>query len=762
MTIKIAGKTTQKIFTASGPLTVAASMLSLMIGAHSALAQTAAPTQELTTLDEIIVTAQRREQNLQDVPLSVATVGGEKLDVLNSGTADIKALSARIPSLQIESSFGRTFPRFYIRGLGNTDFDLNASQPVSLVYDEVVLENPILKGFPVFDLERVEVLRGPQGTLFGRNTPAGIVKFDSKKPTQETNGYGSLSYGRFNAVKAEGAIGGGLIADKLAARVSLLYQRQDNWVDNTLTPQNGDLEGFDEFAGRLQILATPTEKLSVLLSGQVRSLDGTARVFRANILSTGSNQLNSNYNRFQVSQDGLNFQNLNTYNVSGTIKYDFGPVTLTSVTAYWNGNLRSRGDIDGGYGASFAPPSGPGFIPFWAQSQDDVPSLNQFTEEVRLSSNGSGPFTYQVGFFYFDEAIDIDSFSFPTPTSLVPDIAVHQRQDSIAWGLFGSATYAFTDKFSVTGGVRYNDDSRDFTAQRTVGGPQPLTVTREVGDSLVTWDVSATYKATDDVNLYARVASGYRAPSIQGRILFGDDVSTARSEKILSVEGGVKSKLFDNRVRFNLTGFYYTMDDQQLTAVGGGVNFNRLINAANTEGYGFEADLEAKVAENFLVTAGLSYNHTRLDDPNLETRVCGSPCTILDPTRVDPTILFGDPRIASLNGNSLPQAPRWIFNVTARYGVPVGNDGEVFAYTDWAYRSKINFFLYDSVEFSDDTLIEGGLRIGYLNKRHDYELAFFLRNITGNNSITTAVDFNNLTAGVNEPRIWGVEAKIRF
>src|SRR5687768_12614749 len=114
---------------------------------------------------DIVVTATRRSENLQDIPLSVATISDETLAVVSSGGADIRGLSGRVPSLNIESSFGRTFPRFYIRGLGNTDFDLNASQPVSLVYDEVVLENPILKGFPAFDVDRIEVLRGPQGTL---------------------------------------------------------------------------------------------------------------------------------------------------------------------------------------------------------------------------------------------------------------------------------------------------------------------------------------------------------------------------------------------------------------------------------------------------------------------------------------------------------------------------------------------------------------------------------------------------------------------
>ncbi len=153
--------------------------------AQPAPAQPAADQSE--GVGDIVVTAQRREERLQDVPVSVATISEETLTAVNSGGADIRGLSGRVPSLNIESSFGRTFPRFYIRGLGNTDFDLNASQPVSLVYDDVVLENPILKGFPPFDVDRIEVLRGPQGTLFGRNTPAGIVKFDTMKPGSGNN-----------------------------------------------------------------------------------------------------------------------------------------------------------------------------------------------------------------------------------------------------------------------------------------------------------------------------------------------------------------------------------------------------------------------------------------------------------------------------------------------------------------------------------------------------------------------------------------------
>ncbi|HEY6352957.1 MAG TPA: TonB-dependent receptor plug domain-containing protein, partial [Burkholderiaceae bacterium] len=157
----------------------------------------AAAAPEPGKLPVVTVTAERRTENIRDVPSSISTISPELLDAINTGGQDLRGLSGRVPNLNIESSFGRAFPRVYIRGYGNTDFRLNASQPVSLVYDDVVQENPILKGFPVFDVERVEVFRGPQGTLFGRNTPAGVVKFDSVQPTKTFEGYGAVTAGTF-------------------------------------------------------------------------------------------------------------------------------------------------------------------------------------------------------------------------------------------------------------------------------------------------------------------------------------------------------------------------------------------------------------------------------------------------------------------------------------------------------------------------------------------------------------------------------------
>jgi iron complex outermembrane receptor protein len=183
----------------------------LMAIAGTASAQEAAPGQ----LDEVIVSADRRDENVRDVPSSVSAVSAATLDILSTGGQDVRLLASRVPSLNVESSFGRAFPRFYIRGYGNGDFRLNASQPVSLIYDEVVQENPILKGFPIFDLDQIEVLRGPQGTLFGRNTPGGVVKFDSIRPAPELGGYVNVSEATYNTANLEGAINLPRLSDEL-------------------------------------------------------------------------------------------------------------------------------------------------------------------------------------------------------------------------------------------------------------------------------------------------------------------------------------------------------------------------------------------------------------------------------------------------------------------------------------------------------------------------------------------------------------------
>ena len=204
--------------------------------------------------------------------------------------------------------------------------------------------------------------------------------------------------------------------------------------------------------------------------------------------------------------------------------------------------------------------------------------------------------------------------------------------------------------------------------------------------------------------------------------------------------------------RASFSVYDYTVKNQQLTVVGGTSNVTQLINAAKTLGHGAEANFEAFVTPDFKVTAGGSYNFTKIDDPTLSVAKCGS-CTITNPVTA-----LGNPLI---NGNPLPQAPKWIANVTARYNIHTAN-GNFFVLTDWAYRSEINFFLYEAKEFVGKSLLEGGLRAGYNWDEGKYEVAVFARNITNTQRIVGAIDFDNLTGFVNDPRQVGVQFKGAF
>ena len=731
-------------------------------------------------LATVTTTAQRVEQDAQNVPVSITTVSDEKLDVLKAAGADVRFLSARVPSVIAESSFGRAFPRFYIRGFGNTDFDLNATQPVSLVYDDIPYENPILKGYPAFDLESVEVLRGPQGTLFGRNTPGGIIKFDSVKPSQEFDAYVKASYGTYDTAEFEGAIGGP-ITSKLSGRLSAIHQLRSDYVSNGFTGEEDVYEGFETTAIRGQLLYEHSDSFSALLNVHGLENEGSARLFRANIIDIGGG-FSEDFDRNTVFFDGGagNPLTQDSFGVNLRLEKDFGNGwDATYIYGNETTSTFSRGDIDGGFGAGFLGEGnfGPGDVLFFpSESSGGVDDLTQETHELRFAFDNGGALRAQTGIFLFDEEVDITSLSYDT---FAPGQPVNGRatrsQTSESVGVFASLSYDLTDQLTVSGGLRYTDDEKDFTVERTLspfgaGALGPISDT--VSDEQVSFDLSATYALNDDVNLYGRVAQGYRGPSVQGRLVFGDTVSEADSETVISYEAGVKSELWDNRVRLNTGVFFYEVSDQQLTVVGGIDNTVQLINADKGEAYGFEADLEAVITENFLVTAGLSYNHTEIKDDLLISPGCGVPCTLLDPAVFD---VSGDiVQVApggmaptggtllgyNLSGNSFPNAPEWIGNVTARYAIPFGS-GEFYAFTDWAYKGNTNFFLYESEEFQQDGYWEGGLRAGYAWEE-GYDVALFGRNITGEDALTGGIDFTSFTGFINEPTIWGIEVRRDF
>jgi iron complex outermembrane receptor protein len=713
----------------------------------AALAQTA----QSNELQTVTVTAQRRTENIKEVPVSVTAIKGEKLDVLVSGGADIRLLAGKTPSLNVESSNGRTFPRFYIRGYGNTDFSTFASQPVSLIYDDIVQENPILKGFPIFDLAGVEVLRGPQGTLFGRNTPAGVVKFESEKPNfKKVEGYYNLSYGSHGTANVEGAVNVPL-SDKWAMRVSTLRQHRDDYIDNysdvAKTHKTGELDGYNEHSERVQFLYKPDTTFSALFNVHQRTTNGSARLFRANLIKKGTNDIVDGYDLDSLVTNAQNFQNLKTNGANARITWDLGPVIFHSITGYEAvGSYYSRGDIDGG------TPQGPGFIPFQSETGGFIDDLKQYSQEFRVESKNTGPLNWQAGVYYFKEDVTGGSDGYNSTTGARTSRQASE-QNNKAWAAFGSVTYNINDALSVRGGIRYTDDKKDFRTVTAIGfnpvGPS------SVGESKdkISWDLSSTYKLNRDVNLYARIATGFRAPSIAPASTFAPvGITVADAETITSYEGGIKADLFERRARVAFSLYDYDIKNQQLTVVGGNSNVTKLINAKKTAGRGLELDFEGLVTPDLRIGASTSYNFTEIRDPSLSLSKCAA-CTITDPLNAAGNVV--------IDGNPLPQAPKWIANLNARYSMPVA-DGEFYVYTDWSYRSKINFLLYESKEFTGKPLTEGGLRLGYIWADGKYEVAAFGRNILDQRRITGGIDFNNLTGFTNEPRTYGVQFKGNF
>ena len=727
--------------------------IALVSPAYAQLQQPPSSDPESRTLDTLIVTAQRRSEDLQEVPVSISVVETETLRDITASAPDILVLGSRVPSVHAESSFGRTFPRFYIRGLGNTDFDLNANHPISMVYDDVVLENPTLKGFPIFDLDRIEVLRGPQGTLFGRNTPGGVLKFESVRPDFTNDGYLRVGAGRFDLLTMEAAQSA-TINESSAIRVSALYQDRGEVAQNTRIANDGRAD-FEESALRAQWLLRPNDDFEALLQVRARNLDGGSAIFRANAVQRGSNRLVEGLDRFSFSHDGSADLDVETVGGSAKLSWNFDAFRLLSISAYESVEMFARGDVDGGFGASFAPPFGPGFIPFPAESGDGIPSHRQLTQELRLESAGDGATDWQLGVFYFDEDLRLDNVSYNTFAGSAVNGLARQRQETQALALFGSVGYALTEQWRVGAGLRYTQDDKDFVAERLLSpiGAGPLAPIRvDPSDTNLSGDLNVNFAASETVNVYARLATAYRAPSIQGRLLFGNVVSVADSEEITSFEVGSKAELWDRRARIGFSLYRYNLDDAQLTAVGGAANFNTLVNAKEVRGDGAELDLELLLGDYLTLSSGFSYNRTEIQDSGLFVQPCGGGCTVLDPS--------AGPGLVSIDGNSLPQAPRRIANVALNYVRPLG-EGELQLGTDWSHRSEVNFFLYNSLEFIGPALTEGGLRVGYGWDNNRYQLSAYGRNITDRKIAVGGVDFNNLTVFLNEPRSYGLQFEIR-
>ncbi|MDP5053194.1 MAG: TonB-dependent receptor, partial [Congregibacter sp.] len=310
-------------------------------------------------------------------------------------------------------------------------------------------------------------------------------------------------------------------------------------------------------------------------------------------------------------------------------------------------------------------------------------------------------------------------------------------------------------RLTLTAGLRYTDDEKDAVNVRFANGaPSETLPDISLQDDNISWDLAFSYAASDSGQVYGRIASAFRAPTIQDRLEDDPTVTTADSETILSYEIGYKAQY--EKLRYNVAAFYYVIDDIQLTAVGGANNSTTLLNGEEGTGYGVEFELEYAVSNNLTFSGGFGYNKTEINDSSLAVAPCGSGlCTVTDPLNAA--------GLALIDGNPFQHAPEWTGNFEIDYVYPLqGGNAEIYVFSDWKFRGETNDFLYESIEFTTDTQFEGGLRLGYRSIANNYQLGFFARNITDEENVLGGIDFANLLAYTNEPRTFGLEASYRF
>jgi iron complex outermembrane receptor protein len=396
----------------------------------------------------------------------------------------------------------------------------------------------------------------------------------------------------------------------------------------------------------------------------------------------------------------------------------------------------------------------------------------QITQEFRALTNWDGPLQAQGGVYFFYENVEAADNDYCTPgstTNTCPQTQLWSFQDTTvsrqrndAEAVFGSIDYAVTQSFKATAGVRGTEDHKEFATLYSDTVPPPTApLSASAGASNISWDVDGTYSITPDVNVYARVGTGFRAPSF-GPPAAGLPVQVARSEKVISYETGIKADLLDRKLRLSWDAYYYDVKDQQLTAVGGSANVIQLINAQKTVGKGSELELDFHPIPSVTFNLSGSYNDTRIEDPTLAVAPCfnwsfavpGQGCTVTNP--------INGAGLAMINGNSLPEAPRWVGDVGLKYEYPLVNNSSVYAYTDLSTRSSMNLVLYESKEFIAAPLTQVGLRLGYTWNSDKYDVAAFCRNCANQIRVIGAIDFDDALGYINDPRIFGAQFRAKF
>jgi iron complex outermembrane receptor protein len=752
-------------------------VLAGVAGAAMMMAAGQAAAQDATALEEIVVTAQKRSENLQDVPVSVTAFTADQLKDQRVG--DVLALSGLSPGLQIKTDDNAANPRIFIRGIGVNDFNPATASAIGVYVDGVYVASPLAQMAGFYDLQQVEVLRGPQGTLYGRNTTGGAINVTTKKPSDTPSADLAVDYGRFNALNVQGGFGGP-IADTLSFRIAGLYDKSDGYTLNRLTGNKGNDADRKAIRGALRF--KPDDKLTVDVSlNYSKSSGGSILTYNRSLIAqtpeaastalpdqtygyyfckptyytsgqctNAAGYANTSSNKYEGDYRFEGKDIVKLFGATTSISYDFGGVTLYSVTGYQSAKRDDLEETDANpisiFGARYV-------------AQQDTTS-----QEFRLQSNGDTALRWVAGVYGARDILDNDShydvldvLRDPTPenpTGMDPLGSVgvfgwplHQKTTSYA--AFGQVDYDLTDRLTLTGGLRWSQDEKTFHYVSDVdyGVLTLFTYDNSKIFSSISGRLGLRYKLTDDANVYATYNRGTKSGGFfSGQTTNQDDLGPYKDETVNAYEVGAKSEFLDHRLRINLSAFYYDYKDLQVYTVvqRDGLPVQLFTNASAARVYGGEAEIVARPMTGLSLTLGASLLSAEYKD----------------------FISFVNPGSPGedYSGNTLPSAPKTSLNGTARYEHPLAG-GDLITQLDFTYRGKVYYDTANTERLSDKARAYVNGQVGWAFDDGRYELGVWGKNLadtTNISDITPVAAFGFDVFSMGPPRTYGVYFRARY
>lgn len=725
-----------------------------------ALAQAGRPADD-TGIQEIIVTAQRRETNLQTTAVSAASLSSSALEDRSIG--DVEALGKLVPSMDVSIYQGEA--QVYIRGIGYSGLIGGTDSSTALHLNGVYLSrsSAAVPGF--LDAERVEVVRGPQGTLYGRNATGGSVNIIPKGPDSEWGGEASLIVGNYDRYSLFLAGGGPLAGDAFTFRAAVQMEDRDGYTRVTRPGGTHDrIEDKHDIAARLSIGIQPSERLEILLSGDYYRADDAATLW----LYKGPGAANNPYLRAYIAERGgarplpysrdieSDVENINKpeiWGLSAKVTLDLDFMTVRSLTAYRRTRPYNFNDLD--------------ITSVHATTQLRVEDHDQWSHEFQFSSPGNRDLEWIFGLYYFQEKNNVrNEYDFPFVDGMlglppVPDcclLKLNGTAKTKAYAAFGEVNYDLTDTLNVVLGGRYSSEKRS-------GGNavEFVNVLNPFFDNIAAFDpktfesftpkAGVNFTPAEGIFLYASASRGFKS----GGFNVGSYQNTPFDpEKIWAYEIGAKADLLDRHLRLNMAAFYYDYTDLQIQDVEGQNIVIR--NAASAVVKGFELESVALPAPGLQVDFSFTYLDSKFQDTCLA-----------DPKNPLPAPQPGctGPGERNLDGFQLPRAPKLKLAVGAQYEFDMGDRGRLVLRGDYAWQKRVYFSAFQVRDLSQKAYGWSKARLTYIAPGDDWRLAVYIDNITNEKVMSNATYIADIVDApifgvMAPPRTYGVQASINF